>query len=180
MSELQKIVEKIEHHFTASAIVLCRGHVLLVHHRRLGAWVPPGGHVEPDEVPAQTVRREVEEETGLEVEIIQTGLPVSADSRNCFLDQPLYIQRVKAAERGGVFYHIDLAFLCRPASFCPGSGELPGLKANHEVAEARWVRLTELSSLLLADNVAEGVELALKKLEEIEASGMFEVWRGRI
>ncbi len=43
-------------HFTASAIVFDdTGRVLLVHHNKLGQWLYPGGHVNPDEDPAQKV-----------------------------------------------------------------------------------------------------------------------------
>jgi 8-oxo-dGTP diphosphatase len=39
--------------------------VFLVHHRRAGLWLPSGGHVEPGEDPADTVRREAPEELGV-------------------------------------------------------------------------------------------------------------------
>jgi 8-oxo-dGTP pyrophosphatase MutT (NUDIX family) len=41
------------------------GRVLLCDHRLSGLWLPTGGHVEPGEDPADTVRREAEEELGL-------------------------------------------------------------------------------------------------------------------
>ncbi|WP_433315450.1 NUDIX hydrolase [Micromonospora chersina] len=41
------------------------GAVLLVDHRKAGMWLPSGGHVEPGEDPAQTVRREMVEELGV-------------------------------------------------------------------------------------------------------------------
>jgi len=41
------------------------GSVLLVAHRNAGLWLPPGGHVEPDEHPADTARRELAEELGI-------------------------------------------------------------------------------------------------------------------
>jgi 8-oxo-dGTP diphosphatase len=41
------------------------GSVLLVDHINAGLWLPPGGHVEPDEHPSDTASREVEEELGL-------------------------------------------------------------------------------------------------------------------
>ncbi|MFI7430286.1 NUDIX hydrolase [Micromonospora sp. NPDC049836] len=41
------------------------GAVLLVDHRKAGMWLPTGGHVEPGEHPAETVRREVLEELGV-------------------------------------------------------------------------------------------------------------------
>jgi 8-oxo-dGTP pyrophosphatase MutT (NUDIX family) len=40
--------------------------VLLVDHIKAGLWLPSGGHVEPEEHPEQTVRREVVEELGIE------------------------------------------------------------------------------------------------------------------
>lgn len=42
------------------------GHVLLGDHRKSGLWLPSGGHVEPGESPADTVRRECLEELGVE------------------------------------------------------------------------------------------------------------------
>lgn len=48
--------------------------VLLCDHRLSGLWLPTGGHVEPDEHPADTVRREVVEELGIEAMFdAQTG-----------------------------------------------------------------------------------------------------------
>ncbi|AVT30967.1 NUDIX hydrolase [Plantactinospora sp. BC1] len=43
------------------------GSVLLVDHVNAGLWLPPGGHVDPDEHPAETARREAWEELGVPV-----------------------------------------------------------------------------------------------------------------
>ena len=40
--------------------------ILLVDHKNAKLWLPPGGHVEPDEHPRDTVLREVREELGFE------------------------------------------------------------------------------------------------------------------
>jgi 8-oxo-dGTP pyrophosphatase MutT (NUDIX family) len=37
------------------------GRILLVDHVNAGLWLPPGGHVEPDEDPEVTARREARE-----------------------------------------------------------------------------------------------------------------------
>jgi 8-oxo-dGTP pyrophosphatase MutT (NUDIX family) len=42
-----------------------RGSLLLVDHINARLWLPPGGHIEPDEDPYQTVVRELEEELGV-------------------------------------------------------------------------------------------------------------------
>src|SRR5436189_5409859 len=55
-------------HFTASAFVLSpdRRDLVLIHHKKLGIWVQPGGHVEPsDDDLLGAARREVLEEVGL-------------------------------------------------------------------------------------------------------------------
>jgi 8-oxo-dGTP pyrophosphatase MutT (NUDIX family) len=44
-----------------------RGRVLLVRHADRGQWVAPGGSIEPGERPEDAARREMREETGLEV-----------------------------------------------------------------------------------------------------------------
>ena len=56
-------------HFTASAFVTDAAidHMLLVHHRKLGLWLQPGGHIEPTDISlVEAAIREVKEETGLE------------------------------------------------------------------------------------------------------------------
>lgn len=56
-------------HATASTFVFCRlaagWHVGLIVHPLFGRLMIPGGHVEPDETPAEAARREVAEESGL-------------------------------------------------------------------------------------------------------------------
>jgi ADP-ribose pyrophosphatase YjhB (NUDIX family) len=64
--------------FTATTFVVWQGGVLLHKHRKLGRWFPPGGHVEPNELPDDAAVREVLEETGVRVALIgERALPVS-------------------------------------------------------------------------------------------------------
>ena len=61
---------------TASALVVRDGALLLARRAReplAGRWDVPGGFIDPGEHPAETVRRELREETGLDVEV---GEPV--------------------------------------------------------------------------------------------------------
>lgn len=59
-------------HFTATALVIDeeQHRALLLWHKRLKRWMPPGGHMEPNETPDETALREAKEETGLDVDIL--------------------------------------------------------------------------------------------------------------
>lgn len=59
-------------HFTASMVVLSQDgtHVLLVWHNASQKWVFPGGHIDAGETAGQAAQREVKEETGLQVRIL--------------------------------------------------------------------------------------------------------------
>lgn len=54
-------------HITGSAWVVSpdRHHVVLIHHRKLGRWLQPGGHADGDPDVAAVALREAREETGL-------------------------------------------------------------------------------------------------------------------
>src|SRR5262245_8836450 len=54
-------------HVTGSAIVVGARGVVLHRHKRLGMWLPPGGHSNAGEQPWDAALREVREETGLPV-----------------------------------------------------------------------------------------------------------------
>jgi 8-oxo-dGTP pyrophosphatase MutT (NUDIX family) len=57
-------------HFVATVYVVCDGATALHEHDKLGMWLPPGGHVDRDELPHEAARREVREELGLDVELL--------------------------------------------------------------------------------------------------------------
>ncbi len=52
-------------HVTASGITAGERGVVLHRHRNLDRWMPPGGHVDPGELPPQSAVRETLEETGI-------------------------------------------------------------------------------------------------------------------
>lgn len=150
----------IEHHFTASGLIVCCDHVLLLDHKRIGAFVPPGGHIESAEMPEQTVVREIFEETGVSVDVLSRPVPETADVEAFFLATPLYVQSVLAVEDGQRFYHVDLAYLCRPSSSNKFNElGLPILTNSDESSEVVWVPLADLGQLKLAKNVKEALAL---------------------
>jgi len=87
--------------------------VLLHEHARLGRWLPPGGHIEPNEIPDEAALREVLEETGLTVELIgdQIDIP-SLPGETRQLTRPAGVQVVSIAPG---HEHVDLVYLAHAA-----------------------------------------------------------------
>ncbi len=58
--------------FVVSGIIIKDGKVLLIRHKQIGKWVLPGGHIERWEDPDAAIIREMKEETGLDVEFVNS------------------------------------------------------------------------------------------------------------
>ena len=118
-------------HFTASAFIVhpAGDRALLVHHGKIGIWIQPGGHVDPDDLSVMAAaRREVAEETGVaDLTPITDGL-FDIDV-HVFPETPGQPQHL----------HFDLRF-----GFVAGSGILA---ATEEVRDCRWVNFDELAAL---------------------------------
>lgn len=144
-------------HFVATALIVRNDRILLVHHRKIGLWLPPGGHVEAHEDPVEAMHREVREETGLDVTIVPAAdLPVSTDENVRVLPPPHHVQVERIAE--GPHDHIDLVYLCEA---------LPGIeKGNAESLGLRWFTLEDLRSPEIVQNVRY---YAQKAIEEVAA-----------
>ena len=62
--------------FTIACYIVRGDRVLMIHHRALDKWLPLGGHIDPGEDPDQALLREIQEESGLEVEIVAPRAPL--------------------------------------------------------------------------------------------------------
>lgn len=62
--------------FTTACYIVRGDSVLMIHHRALDKWLPIGGHIDPGEDPDQALLREIQEECGLEVEIVADRAPI--------------------------------------------------------------------------------------------------------
>jgi ADP-ribose pyrophosphatase YjhB (NUDIX family) len=49
--------------YTATVFILQDDKVLLIYHKKLKKWLPPGGHLEEGELPSAGAIREAKEET---------------------------------------------------------------------------------------------------------------------
>lgn len=111
--------------------------------------MPPGGHVDPDETPEDTARRECKEETGLDVEIIgepQEDMFEGNRSEGQMLRKPiaLLLENIPACpERNeGEHQHMDFVYLARPVD----EGQMIEL-AEEEGDEIRWFSKENIGAL---------------------------------
>ena len=122
------------------------GQILVIHHKRLGTWLPIGGEMAEGETPLESAQRELREETGLvcpfpALERAFDGVPVGY----------LGYEEHLAGSKG---MHMNFVFLADAES---GSEIVP----NHEFEEFKWVNRRELESLDAPKNVVEFGLLAL-------------------
>ncbi|MEQ4209684.1 NUDIX domain-containing protein [Actinopolymorpha sp. B9G3] len=140
-------------HFTASAVVLDdTDRVLLVHHNKLGKWLYPGGHVDPNETPAEAAVREVLEETAVQAVVL--GEPAFTHAAVDGHAAPWAVIEMDVTDsKVGAHRHIDFVYVCRASG-----GELAA--QPEEVAGARWVPVGDVAALATPTELPELVAAA--------------------
>lgn len=131
-------------------VVLDGDRVLLVKRAlppRQGEWSLPGGQLELGESLSDGVRREIREETGLDVEV---GPVVEV------------FDRVHRDEAGRIRFHFVIVdFVCRVRG---GT-----LRAGDDAADARWVARGEVAALRVNTVAAAVIERAFEARASTEA-----------
>lgn len=132
-------------HITCSGLVLSPGRdrILLVLHRRLKRWLPPGGHVEPeDPFIGDAGRREVVEETGAIL------LPDSAPTL-----VGLDVHGIPPRRDEPFHLHHDLTFYFQAVR--------DEFHAAEEVREVAWCALSDFDRYQLPGNLRRSCARAL-------------------
>jgi 8-oxo-dGTP pyrophosphatase MutT (NUDIX family) len=121
-------------HFTGSAwVVSVDGErALLLHHRKLGRWLQPGGHADGDGDLASVALREAEEETGL------TGLRIEGGVFD--LDRHL----IPARGNEPAHYHYDVRFVVK-------AGASEDFIVSEESHALKWLPVAEIAADSRAD-----------------------------
>ncbi|NLH81748.1 MAG: NUDIX domain-containing protein [Phyllobacteriaceae bacterium] len=128
-----------------SVVVLDGDAVLLVRRGRApaaGLWAPPGGRIEAGETSEAAARREVFEETGLEVRLI------GRCARRDFV----------ATDRDGTRVRWSLeVFAATPVTGTPRAGD--------DAAEARFVRHGDLDGYTLVEGARDAIAAARRLVD---------------
>lgn len=106
----------MERHFTTSVYLLHEEKVLLLFHPKLKKWLPPGGHVEKDETPPEAARREVKEETDLDITFIQQeNVWIEKWNAKSF-ERPwmCLLEEIPPHKETPAHQHIDMIYLAKP------------------------------------------------------------------
>jgi 8-oxo-dGTP pyrophosphatase MutT (NUDIX family) len=145
----------VEGHLTGSAIVVSPAidRVLLLHHRKLGRWLQPGGHADPGEASAEVVAlREAREETGID------GLALHPEA-----PRPLDVDIHAIPARGDepAHEHLDLRYL----AVAPDGAAI--VRQAAESNDLRWFGWDELRPLGLDPGLAR----ALAKVQRLALGG---------
>ena len=139
-------------HFTVAVFVVWEGRVLLHLHRKLGMWLPPGGHIERDELPDEAAVREVREETGIEVRLM--------GERREDVEDPVQLHRpagVQLENIGQGHQHIDLIYFAAPI----GPTEI---QAHYNEDKVGWYGPADWNAMALNAEVRGWCERALSDL----------------
>ena len=133
--------------------------MLLLFHAKLAMWLPPGGHVDPNELPDDAAVREVLEETGVRAELIGERTPRVGDPIPLLRPEGIQLELIAPGHE-----HIDLVYFARPRG-----GEIV---ASPECERAGWYRLDELEALGVNDEIRDwsrrAVEVVAARLASLD------------
>jgi len=129
-----------------AVFVVHAGAVLLHYHAKLGKWLPPGGHIEDDELPDAAAVREVLEETGVRARLVGArGLPIE-EPRQLVVPAGVQVERIYPGHE-----HVDLVYFAIPDPHYPGSAKVdPRLAERDQVA---WYPAAAIAGLGASDEI---------------------------
>ncbi len=134
---------KIEKNYVVSGIIFYANKVLLIKHKKFNKWLYPGGHIEKNETPEEALKREIFEEVGLKVSIIDSSnYKYLAHANVRTLKTPFTIvEEVLIKTQKKEVYNIDLIYVCK-------SDKTEPLIINEkEVSEVHWFSINEIDNL---------------------------------
>jgi 8-oxo-dGTP pyrophosphatase MutT (NUDIX family) len=136
-------------HFVATVYVVHDGATVLHEHDKLDMWLPPGGHLERDELPHVTARREVREELGLDVELVAPeGEITSPTVASIPRPHHFLLEDIDVCDGAVGHQHVDFIYYGRADSreISPTAGEQPASDWEWLTSDELRRRADELES----------------------------------
>ena len=153
-------------HFTVAVFVVHDRQVLLHYHRQIGKWLPPGGHVEDNELPDDAAVREVLEETGIRVRLVGgRGLPIESP-RQLVLPTGIQVEDIYPGHQ-----HIDLVYFAVPD--VRDSRELEIAPHLAEYDQVGWHRPDDLPALGATTESQASAARAVRELDTNNSRGSY-------
>lgn len=146
------VPESVTRDLAVSVFVVWRKQVLLHNHRKLGLWLPPGGHVEPNELPDAAAVREVLEEAGVKVELVGDVAIDAAGPRQLIRPRGVQLESISPGHE-----HIDLIYFAKPNAGYAGA-------LTSESTPFGWYGAAALQELPLTPEMVAWARPALTEL----------------
>lgn len=140
--------------FVATVYIVKNQKVLLVFHRKLNMWLPPGGHIDENELPCDAAKREVFEETGLKVELIGKEEQLGKGVKKLVHPKILQLEDI-----GEGHQHINLVY------YGIANGGTLSMDEN-ECSNIMWASIRELNDIKAPENVRIYGRKAIEELSK--------------
>lgn len=174
MPNLQKFNAKLC--YTVAGVLIHEEKVLLIKHKKAGFWMPPGGHVDENELPHVASEREFWEETGIKVRAVDVYESIESTETE-YLPNPFATnlhwiskenyeqrlasdypeQRVTSEKwKQGCEQHYCFVYFVEPV------GHLNFKQNVEETDGIGWFTLEELDDLEMSEDIRAELRLAFK------------------
>ncbi len=145
-----------------SAIVMNNGTTLLIKHKKLGVWLNPGWHIKENETPEEAAVREVKEETGLDVEVIEIGSLNKIKTDRAFEKTPPFSIMYEYVDyKTGMHEHFDMIYLVRPKNNAKINADYK------EITEIGWFSENEIDKLEIYESTKISLHNAFAAIKNI-------------
>ncbi|ESP89660.1 NUDIX hydrolase [Candidatus Halobonum tyrrellensis] len=155
---------ELTRHFTATVYLVNDGAVALHRHPKLDIRLPPGGHVDRDELPHEAALREAHEETGLDARLVDDTDPVPAPDGETLPDpRHTVLYDIDTLDGRVAHQHVDMVY------FAAVDSRAVDPAGDDEEPAAAWAWYTP-AELREADVDPDTVQIGIEAVETVGAA----------